>query len=135
MRTTPKLVAQNKNTPAAADPIAGASAGSVTDVNARAGEAPSDRAASVARRSSCDHSPATVRATTATLKKLSASTTANTPPSGSSVRNASPTTTVGSTNGPRSAPATSAGPGSEVRASRYATGRPATSATGVDAAA
>src|SRR3954466_6252924 len=135
MRTTPKLVAQNRNTTAAADAIAGASAGSVTDRNARHGDAPSARAAAVVRGSSRAHSPATVRATTATLKKALASTIGSTPPSGHSARNASPTTTVGSTNGTITAARTNPVPATLQRASRNATGKPVSSANTVDAAA
>ncbi len=62
--TVPKAVAQNRNTTAPADAIAGASWGSVTVKNARAREAPSVRAAWAARGSTRSHSPPTVRTTT-----------------------------------------------------------------------
>ncbi|MNW68613.1 hypothetical protein D3C74_474200 [compost metagenome] len=62
--TTPNAVAQNRNTIDAADAMAGASDGSVTDRNARQGEAPRARAASSARGSRCSQSPPTVRTTT-----------------------------------------------------------------------
>ncbi|NKY06634.1 methionyl-tRNA formyltransferase [Cellulomonas hominis] len=63
--TVPNAVAQNRNTSDAADVMAGVSAGRVTVRNARAGEAPSDRAACSGRGSSRSHSPPTVRTTTA----------------------------------------------------------------------
>lgn len=63
--TVPNAVAQNRNTSEAADVSAGVSAGSVTVRNARAGDAPSDRAACSGRGSRRSHSPPTVRTTTA----------------------------------------------------------------------
>ncbi len=62
--TTPNAVAQNRNTIEAADAIPGASAGSVTLTNARAGEAPRARAAWSARGSSPAQNAPTVRTTT-----------------------------------------------------------------------
>ncbi len=128
-------MAQNRNTTDAADPIAGSSAGRTTDRNARGRDAPSARAASSARRSVCAHSPPTVRATTATLKNALASTIGSTPPSGHSARKARPTTTVGSTNGTITAARTNPVPTTSQRASRNATGSPASRASTVDAAA
>src|SRR5690606_31391118 len=135
MSTTPKLVAQNRNTTAAAEDTAGNNAGRVTVENARQRDAPRDRAASSTRGSSCDHSPPTVRATTAMLKKALATTMLSTPPSGHSARNASPTTTVGSTNGTRTNVRTTVMPGSRTRANRNASGNPASTATTVAASA
>lgn len=61
----PNEVNVNRNTISAAAATAGPSAGSVTCRQARSGEAPSIRAASACRGSSCAHSPPTVRTTTA----------------------------------------------------------------------
>src|SRR5690606_32286962 len=108
-RTVPNAVAQNKNTTAAADQTAGASAGSVTVHHTRHGEAPRLAAASAWRGASDSQRTPTVRTTTAILKNTSAAMNAAKVPSRPSqpsqpegrnrVRKATPTTTVGSTKG------------------------------------
>ena len=62
--TTPNADAQNRNTIAAPDAMAGASAGRVTVQKARHADAPSVRAASTSRGSSAAHNPPTVRTIT-----------------------------------------------------------------------
>jgi len=64
MSTTPNAEAQNRKVSAAADAIAGASAGRVTVARTRAEDAPRLRAASAWRGSSRAHSTPTVRTTT-----------------------------------------------------------------------
>ena len=68
MRITPKEVKVNRNVIEAAATMAGRSKGSVTRRITCSGEAPSVRAASSRRGSSCAHSVPTVRMTTARLK-------------------------------------------------------------------
>ena len=141
----PNADAQNRNTSAALAAIAGASWGSVTVRNARHGEAPRVRAASVWRGSSAFHSAPTWRTTTDTLKKTMASTTAvvvwsspvkpSGPPGASRARNATPTTTVGSTNGTSTRARSTARPGTRRRCSTNAVGRPSATETTVPAAA
>jgi hypothetical protein len=101
--TVPNAVAQNRKTMDAAAAMLGARRRSVIVANTRTGPAPSTRAASSCRGSSDSQVTPTVRATTAMLKNTSAARIASTDPSNgvsrSSVRNAMPTTTVGSTNG------------------------------------
>ena len=101
--TVPNAVEQNRKTMDAAAAILGARRRSVMVANTRAGPAPSTRAASSCRGSSDSHVTPTVRATTAMLKNTRAARIATTDPSNgvsrSRVRNAIPTTTVGSTNG------------------------------------
>ena len=137
----PKAVAQKRKTTLAAPTIAGRSAGSVTVRSTCQGEAPRAAAAWPGRGSSDSHATPTVRTTTATLKKTSPQTIAtgvpsrprkpSGPPSPSSWRNATPTTTVGSTNGTSSAARTAARPGSASRCRAYAAGRPSTTASTV----
>jgi hypothetical protein len=127
-RTTPKAVAQNRKTTDAADATAGASDGSVTVRNTLAGPAPRDAAACSVRGSSRSHSPPTVRTTTDTLKKTRATTipasdsssprNPSTPAGANRVRNATPTTTVGSTNGTVTSPRARVRPGNDRRYSR-----------------
>ena len=105
----PKAVAQKRNTTVAADTIAGRNAGSVTVRSTCVGVAPKAAAASAGRGSRPSQAPPTTRITTAALKNTSpAMIAAGVPsrprkPSGplspSSWRKATPTTTVGSTNG------------------------------------
>src|SRR5690606_25112072 len=132
--TTPNDVAQNKKTRAAAEAIAGASAGSVTVRKARAGEAPNTLAASSDRGSSWAQNPPTVRATTVTLKNASANTMemklwsrpsiARGPPGPMTEMKATPTTTVGSTNGTVANPRSSALPRNSSLYSTNAAGSP-----------
>ena len=98
----------NRKVMAAADAMAGLSAGSVTPQNARHRDAPRVRAASSVRGSRPSQSPPTTRTTTAKLKKawarrIAAALPCRCSPIGlcapTSARKAAPTTTVGSTNG------------------------------------
>ena len=109
MSTIPNAVAQNRNTTLAAETIAGRSAGRVTVRNTCHGVAPRVAAAWPGRGSSDSQAAPTTRITTATLKNTSPATMATAvssrprnpsgPAAPSSCRNATPTTTVGSTNG------------------------------------
>ena len=109
MSTIPNAVAQKRKTTDAAETIAGRSAGSVIVRRTRAGEAPSAAAASPGRGSSDSQAAPTARITTEALKKTSprmiavgvpsSPNPANSPASPMSSRKATPTTTVGSTNG------------------------------------
>ena len=122
----------------AAPTIAGRRAGSVTVRSTCHGDAPSAAAACPGRGSSASQATPTVRTTTATLKKTSPQTMAtgvpsrpsepSGPPSPSSWRKATPTTTVGRTNGTSSAARTAARPGRASRWRAYAAGRPRTTA-------
>ena len=113
MSTTPKAVAQNRKTTLAAETIAGRSAGSVTVRSTCAGVAPRAAAASAGRGSSDSQAPPTTRITTEALKNTSPAMIATGVPSmprnpsgplsPTSCRKATPTTTVGSTNGASSA--------------------------------
>ena len=133
----PNDVAQNRNTTLAADTSAGRSAGSVTVRNTWRGLAPSAAAASAGRASRDSQLAPTARITTATLKKMRPATIATgvpsrpTKPSGpaspSSWRNATPTTTVGSTNGTRSNARISPRPRKSSRCRAYAAGMPSSS--------
>ena len=125
--TTPKPVAQKRKTTAAAETTAGRSAGSVTVVSTWSGEAPSADAASAGRRSRVSQAVPTVRITTATLKKTKPIRIAtglpsrwrkpSGPDSATSSRIATPTTTVGSTNGTSSAARTAPRIGTASRCS------------------
>ncbi len=137
----PKAVAQKRKTMLAEPTIAGRSAGRVTVRSTCHGEAPSAAAACPGRGSSDSHATPTVRTTTATLKKTSPHTMAtgvpsrprnpSGPPSPSSWRKATPTTTVGSTNGTSSAARTAVRPGSASRWRAYAAGSPRATASSV----
>ena len=137
----PNAVAQKRKTTLAAPTIAGRSAGSVTVRSTCHGDAPSAAAAWPGRGSSDSHATPTVRTTTATLKKTSPQMIAtgvpsrprkpSGPPSPSSWRKATPTTTVGSTNGTSSAARTAARPGSASRCRAYAAGSPRTTDSSV----
>src|SRR3954462_224930 len=139
--TTPNDVAQNRNTTLAADTIPGTSAGNVTVRNTCHGLAPSTAAASSRRVSMASQKAPTVRTTTLMLKKTSAPTTAGAAPSSPSEpsgpdgaiswRNATPTTTVGSTNGTTTSARSRARPGKRRRGSTNATGSPASTDTSV----
>ena len=141
VRTTPNAVAQNRKTTLAAETIVGRSAGSVTVRNTCAGEAPSAAAASPGRRSSVSQAAPTVRITTATLKNTRPARIAtgvpskprnpSGPASPSSCRNATPTTTVGSTNGTSSAARTTDRNGNASRCSAYAAGSPSSTDSAV----
>ena len=137
----PNAVAQKRNTMLAAPTIAGRSAGRVTVRSTCHGDAPRAAAAWPGRGSRDSHATPTVRTTTATLKKTRPHTMAtgvpsrprkpSGPPSPISCRKATPTTTVGSTNGTSSAARTAARPGSASRWRAYAAGRPRATASSV----
>jgi hypothetical protein len=102
MRTIPNDVNEKRNTIAAAAASAGASNGTVTSTIRCRGDAPSVAAASATRGSRFAQNVPTTRTTTATLKKACATRMGAHPRSrgsGSTARNASATTTVGSTKG------------------------------------
>ena len=122
----------------------GAGAARVTSTNARHREAPNVRAASSSRGSRLPHRPPTVRTTTATLKNAWAirmsqmeprRSTPSAPPGPSRARNATPTTTVGSTNGTISRAHSTRLPGNSNRPNRAAMGNATTSVTTVEAVA
>ena len=125
MSTTPNDVAQKRNTTVAADTIAGRRAGSVTVRSTWAGVAPRAAAASAGRGSSDSQAPPTTRITTEALKNTSPAMIATAEPSKPrkpsgplspiSCRNATPTTTVGSTNGASSAARSTFPPSSRRR--------------------
>ncbi len=128
----------------AAAAMAGRSRGSVTSRKARHRDAPNVRAASSSRGSRLPHSPPTVRTTTATLKKAWAirinqmeprRSTPSAPPGPSRARKATPTTTVGSTNGTISRAHSTRLPGNSNRPNSAAMGRATTRVTRVDAVA
>src|SRR3954468_183636 len=137
----PNAVAQNKNTTLAADTITGRSAGSVTVRSTCQGEAPSAAAASSRRRSTPSQKDPTVRTTTARLKNtIAAMIAAGVPsrwsaPSGPDgdkrVRNATPTTTVGITNGTRTTARSIPRPGNRSRWSTNVTGSPSPTVSSV----
>ena len=137
----PNAVAQKRKTTLAAERMAGRSAGRVTVRSTWRGVAPRAAAACSRRGSRPSHQGPTVRTTTDTLKKTSAARIAvgvpssPSPPSGpddaSSVRKATPTTTVGSTNGTVTSPRSSDRPGRSTRWSRCAIGSPSTSVASV----
>ncbi len=118
-------MAQKRKTTLAAETIGPASAGSVTVRKTWPGEAPSAAAASPGRGSRLSQAVPTVRTTTARLKKASAAmiaagvpsrpSPASGPPAPSTWRNATPTTTVGSTNGISSAARSTRWPGNRSR--------------------
>ena len=121
----PNAVAQNRKTTVAAETRAGRSAGRVTSRSTCHGPAPRAAAASAGRGSSDSQAPPTTRITTEALKKTSPATiAAGVPsrprkPSGPvrpmSCSNATPTTTVGSTNG-HDEEGAEGGPAGEVEA-------------------
>src|SRR3954470_18277771 len=137
----PNDVAQNKKTTLAADTMPGISAGSVTVRNTCTGDAPSAAAASSRLRSRPSHSDPTVRTTTARLKNTIAATIAAGVPSSLSdpsgpdgarrVRNATPTTTVGITNGTSRNARSPRLPGRRSRWSTKAAGIPSSTVTAV----
>ena len=139
--TTPNEVAQNRNTTLAAETMPGTSAGSVTVRNTCHGLAPSTAAASSRRGSIASQKAPTVRTTTLMLKKTSAATIAAAVPSSPSEpsgpdgaiswRKATPTTTVGSTNGTTTSARSRSRPGKRSRCSTNATGSPAATDTRV----
>ncbi len=141
VRTTPNAVAQNRNTTLAADTTPGSRAGRVTVRRTCHGLAPSAAAASSRRGSSDSQKEPTVRTTTLTLKKTRAATIAAAvpssripprgPPGAISWRKATPTTTVGSTNGTTTRARSRSRPGKRRRWSTNATGRPSTTETSV----
>ena len=126
----PNAVAQKRKTTLAEETTAGRSIGQVTVRKTWAGEAPSAAAASPGRASSPSQAAPTPRITTATLKKTRPMTIPTAvpsrstrppvrattgPDSPSSWRKATPTTTVGSTNGTSSAARTAPRPGQRSR--------------------
>ncbi len=139
--TTPKDVAQNRKTTLAAETIPGSSAGRVTVRSTCQGLAPRAAAASSRRGSIVSQKAPTVRTTTLMLKKTRAATIATAVPSrprapsgpdgAISWRKATPTTTVGSTNGTTTSARSRSRPGNRSRCSTNATGRPATRARNV----
>ena len=136
MSTTPNDVAQNRNSTLAAETSAGRSDGKVTVRNTWAGVAPSAAAASPGLGSSDSQVVPTARITTATLKKVRPAMIAtgvpsrprkpSGPDSPTSSRNATPTTTVGSTNGTSSSARMTLRKGKSSRCRTYAAGRPST---------
>ena len=134
--TTPNAVAQKRKTTVAADTMPGRSAGRVTVRQTCQGLAPSAAAASSRRGSIASQNEPTVRTTTLMLKNTRAATIAaavpsspsppNQPDGAISCRNATPTTTVGSTNGTTTSARTTSRPGNRSRCRANATGTPAT---------
>ncbi len=141
MSTTPNAVEQKRKTTVAAETIPGLRAGSVTVRRTCHGDAPSAAAASSRRRSRLSQSPPTVRTTTARLKKIIAARMATALPSrprkpsvpagASRVRNATPTTTVGSTKGITTSARSAWRPGKCSLYNTYASGRPSPTVTAV----
>jgi hypothetical protein len=137
----PNDVAQKRKTTLAAETIPGMSAGSVTVRSTCTGEAPSAAAACSRRGSSPSHIEPTVRTTTARLKNTIAATIAagvpsrRSGPSGpdgaSNVRNATPTTTVGITNGTSRNARSTPLPGNRSRCRTKAAGNPSRTVTKV----
>ena len=134
-------MAQKRNTTLAAPTSAGRRAGKVTVRNTWAGLAPSAAAASPGRGSSDSQAAPTARITTATLKKVRPAMIAagvpssprkpSGPDSPTSSRNATPTTTVGSTNGTSSSARTTLRNGKASRWRTYAAGSPSTTLASV----
>src|SRR5690606_10280888 len=134
--TMPKLVEQNSSTTAAAEPMDGASAGSVTVRHARKRPAPRVRAASAVPGSRDAQAVPTTLATTDTLKNTSAHTIATTdwsrpakpriPRLENSALKAAATTTVGNTNGTATIALAAIWPRQRKRYSAHAAGSPKT---------
>lgn len=141
MMITPKLVEQNRNTSAAAPASAG-SRGSVTVTNARTGLAPNVGRLTRTIIKTC-HAAATTRTTTATLRNTCAARIGYSPDvtfkklSGPSntARKATPTTTVGNTNGTVTTTNRTRDPAKSTRATSQMIGAATTIVSSVDAAA
>ena len=137
----PNAVEQKRKTTVAAPTTAGSRAGSVTVRKTCNGLAPSAAAACSRRGSRLSQNDPTVRTTTETLKKTSAATIAAAVPSRcsppsqpdgtTSWLNATPTTTVGSTNGTTTSARSRPRPGNDSRCRTKARGSPASSVTSV----